>query len=418
MSFPIYFDVVYVGIANSFALSLQRKDTFYGSAMQALAKFFLPMQRNFSVDGTLVGGATFNKKIVAPMNKKACIQKIWEESFDNSAEWVDMYFDRVYTDSNGLVLEIDGEVVSSLILNGYDFRFHGRDVRMGYVARAATRQRARGKGYMTELIREAIAASYERGDMLCSLIPAHPWLYDFYSRTGFSTVFYVDMQRFTALHAFSGSDCYSQVEDTFSTDVSDAMLRMEKIRGCGVLHSRRDFLNILDDLRLTPEDRFIAMQSQYGEICSMAWAIRSGDVVDVRELLSIDPQAANAALRELRKEFPDTAFRIWAPATSSHRRLIPRGMARIVDVKQCLSVMADANPGWRSVIRVHDPLIEANNHTFAVENGTAEINDSYSGPMNYDIDIDIFNRLIFRDKSMSEILDIPTVRPHLSLMLD
>lgn len=138
------------------------------------------------------------------MNRKEEIKRIWSECFNDSREYVDMYFDRVYNDADGMLLERNGKVVSSLLLQRYAMLIGNREVCVSYVAGAATRRSARGNGYMSQLMCEALIASRERGDMLCTLIPAHDWLYFFYDRFDFSTVFYVDRQRFTSLHAFSG----------------------------------------------------------------------------------------------------------------------------------------------------------------------------------------------------------------------
>lgn len=353
------------------------------------------------------------------MDKKNEIQRIWTECFSDTPQWIEMYFDRVYRDDCAMTLSVDNQTVSSLLLLRYDFLFQGRIVPAAYVAGAATRRQARGRGYMGELMREALRASRDRGDMLCSLIPAHDWLYFYYDRFGFTTVFYVDMQRFTSLHKFTGNgDHYHDVDDHFAPEIQEAMERMERLRGCGIIHTRRDFLNIMDDLRLERDARFVAIASDMGEICSMAWAVRRGEVVEVRELLSVDEEAAKAALRALRSCYPDAPFRIMAPATGNHRHLYSRGMARIVNAGLCLECIAAEHTGWKCAIRVYDRLLGENSHTYIIGGGRVRIDDSYCGHLDFDVTVEVLNAMVFSDKKTGEILGFPSERAHMALMLD
>lgn len=352
------------------------------------------------------------------MNRKEEIKRIWSECFNDSREYVDMYFDRVYNDADGMLLERNGKVVSSLLLQRYAMLIGSREVCVSYVAGAATRRSARGNGYMSQLMCEALIASRERGDMLCTLIPAHDWLYFFYDRFDFSTVFYVDRQRFTSLHAFSGEGDFHSVDYAFSDDVYRAFSDMERSRDGMVLHSKRDFLNILDDLRMDPDGRFVVMADDHDDVAAMAWATATPHMVTVRELLGRDDGARKAALRELRRHYPDRPFTVLAPAADGSRRLYARGMGRIVNVELCLSALAASAPQWASVIKVTDRLMPANSHIYRVESGAVTIDDSYTGHLDLDVTLEVLNRLVFSSPRMGEIIGIPSVRPHLSLMLD
>lgn len=123
------------------------------------------------------------------MNKREEIKRIWSECFDDSPEYVDMYFDRVYNDADGMTLERGGRVVSSLLLQKYRLMVQRSEVGMSYIAGAGTRRNARGNGYMSALIVEALGRSATRGDAVCALIPANDRLYSYYKRFGFTTVF-------------------------------------------------------------------------------------------------------------------------------------------------------------------------------------------------------------------------------------
>lgn len=359
------------------------------------------------------------------MNQKEAIKKLWCEIFHDSREYVDMYFDRVYRDSDALTVVTDGKLESSMLLRSYDFLYQQQVTSMSYIAGAMTRRASRGKGLMSRLIKESFAKSYERGDMLTALIPSHDWLYFYFDRFGFSTVFYVDTQRFTSLHQFHTEGDYVTVDDVYAPKLFEAFERMERNRHCTVLHSHRDFLNIMDDNR-TDGGRFVAMATPSGEIASMAWAVVTDDMVTVTDLLGTNHDARNAACRELRKLFPDKPFKVLAPPLAEHRRLYDRGMARIVNADKCLRLAAANNPQWHSLIRITDPLIPANNQVWKISDGTASVfTDRFfayplqSRPaLDFDVPINVFNEIVFSSPAIGEVIGFPSVRPVMSLMLD
>ncbi|MCC8072422.1 MAG: GNAT family N-acetyltransferase [Bacteroidales bacterium] len=353
------------------------------------------------------------------MNRRDEIKKIWRECFDDSQEYVDMYFDRVYREQDAMTLEDNGRTVSSLLLQHYDLHFHGRDVGMAYIAGAATRRGQRGKGYMAELLAHSLRESRQRGDMLCALIPAHDWLYYYYADKGFSTVFYVDPQRYTSLHTFPTQREYAMSDDPYGQAVFDAFHRMELDLPCCVMHSHRDFLNILDDLAMDG-GHFVAMypEGEAERIVSMAWASVVDGVVVVKRVLGDDGDARTGALRCLRGFYPELPFKVLVPPLSQHRKLYPRGMARIVNAELCLRTVAESHPKLKLAIRVHDDAIPENAHTFIIANGTLEIRDDYHDTFDFDVDHKVLADIVFSSPEIGSIIGFPSVRPIMSLMLD
>lgn len=365
------------------------------------------------------------------MALKDDLKKLWRDSFGDSAEYVDMYFDRVYTDADAMALSIDGRVVSSLLLQPYALWFHGTELPIGYIAGASTRRQSRGKGFMGRLIFQSLTAAYCRGMAAVALIPAHDWLYDYYARFGFATVFFADAQRYTSLHAFAGAEGFSEVADNYSTEVIDAFMAMERDAGCGVLHSRRDFLNILDDLSLEGGLFSCARNDADRSIAAMGWASPApdGERIIVKELLGSDPEARKAVLRRFRAEWPDKPFTLLArpgcqPEDETDndelalRRLMRRGMMRIVDNLALLEAVATGNPRLDATLRIADPMLPQNNHVYRIARGTAREFDSFASAADFDVDAATFCRMVFSSPQIGEILDFPSVRPHIALMLD
>ena len=355
----------------------------------------------------------------ATMSKKDDVRHLWRECFKDSDEYLDMYFDRIYRDADALTVEIDGKTVSSLLAQPYKFYFYGQEVPITYLCGAVTRRNARGKGYMTDLMNRAVRDAYDRGDMLCALIPAHDFLYFFFDRFDFSTVFLTDTQRFTSLHTFNAPSEheYHPVENHYSEEIYQAFTRFEHQRAGGVLHSHRQFIDFLDELAMRPGGTFVVIGREDEPIAAMAWAAATADAVHVFEVLGCDADSRRAALCQLRRQFPDKPFRYLAPADNkSSRQLHSRGMARTVNVELCLQQIATANPDWRCTIRVHDRMIEENNRTFVIEQGKVSIDDNDPQRLDFVVDIDVLNRIVFSSPKTGSVLNFPSMRTHISLM--
>lgn len=354
-----------------------------------------------------------------PMDRKDEIKKIWGECFDDPREYVEMYFSRVYSERDALALERGGKIVSSLLLQPYSMKFQHAEVTIGYIAGAATRRHSRGNGYMSALMLEALDTAVTRGMMACALIPAKPWLYFFYSKFDFSTVFFTDNQRYTSLHAFTPEGIYHPVEDPYDPAVYSAFHSFELARQCSVLHSSRDFLNILDDLAYCG-GTFVAVTDATGSVAGMAMGVVEDGRLIVKDLLGLDEDGMLGALHALRKHYPDTPVTILAaPDVRSKRQLTPRGMIRIVNTPLCLGIIAASTPDLSLAVRVTDNLLPANSHTYLLRGGNCTIDDSYSGsPLDFDIDADTLNRIVFSSPRIGDILGFPSERPHISLMLD
>lgn len=358
------------------------------------------------------------------MSKRDDIMKIWQECFGDSRAYVAMYFDRVYRDDEALTLQDpQGQTVSSLLLQHYAMTLHGATLPVSYISGAATRRSQRGKGYMSRLIDQALKASAERGDMLCALIPSSSALYLFYRRYGFSTVFYTKEQRFTSLHTFPFRGEYTLAGKPSPDELWEAFDKFQHERPCYIIHSRRDFENIFADLE-QDGGSFVAMEANDPDsgprIVSMAWAVRRDDLLLVTDVMGETEDARLAAMHELRLRYPGVPVLLYGrPGDTTGGRLMPRGMARIVNASLLLSAVAAADPKLSLAIRVTDHMLpDVNSHTYIIKGGLCMVDDLYDGRLDFDVTIDVLADIAFSSPAMGRILGFPAERPMISLMLD
>ena len=353
------------------------------------------------------------------MEKQSTIRRIWRECFpEDSEEWTDMYFRRTYSDESALTLEVADETVRSLLLQPYAMTFHGHTVAAGYISGAATRRKARGHGYMHTLLNEALRRSYGRGDMLCTLIPAHAWLSDFYARFGFSTVFYRKIERYTAVHAFLLSDSFHAVETTDPGDLYADFCRLSDLRDCHICHTFDQFVTIMEDNRLS-DGIFRAVRHSDGTTAGMAWGVpeSDSDTIRISELLYDSLDAREAVLHEIRCALPDRPITVWAqPPDERTGNMLGHGMARIVNVNQALSIISATHHDLSLSVRVTDPVIPQNCGTFHLHDGMLETGSDHTPDL--DLTVDVLTSLLFSSHRIGDIMGIPSVRPAMTLMLD
>lgn len=347
------------------------------------------------------------------MEKKEAVRRIVKESFGYSDALMKKMFDPLYDDSDAMLLEKGGQPVSTLMMRHNDFLFHDQIVGMSCISLCATRRASRGNGFMSELVTESLHESRRRGDMLTALVPTRDWLYFFFDRLGFSTVFYNDRQRFTSLHTFGSGEGYHPVDNPLADEVFEALHDMEKHRGCAVLHSAADFRLSVENAADEPGKAFVAVADGSRRVAAMAWAILSadGELLTVTDLLGIDRQAMRGAMHELRRRFPDVAVQILAVPGDTHRRLYACGMARIVNVAQCLEIVAAANPELCLTMRISDRIITDNSHYYVIENGSLYLADERTDRPDFDITAEVLCRIVFSSPAIGSIIGFPSVRP-------
>lgn len=354
------------------------------------------------------------------MDKIKDVKSIYRESFNDSADYVEMYFNRVYREEDARVgCDPTGKVVTSLLLQQYEMNFAGTKVPMGYIAGAATRRAYRGQGYMARLLADTLSFAYDRGDLFCALIPAHRWLYDYYNRFGFATVFYIREMRYTSAHEFTYEGDYERIDDIATPEIYDAFAGLNDMRSPCVAHSYDDYLNIIEDNRMDNGLAFALRDKADDVIKAVVFAVVSGGRVVVRELFAADPNAEGAAMSVVAETYPGMSITLIAPAPDRWTGPIEsRAMMRIINVQAVLKAMAAADPAMKMKIRVHDADLPANSHIYTVDRGEVVINDGYTGRLDLDVTPSVLCSIIFSSPAMGRIFNIETHRPHISLMLD
>lgn len=345
-------------------------------------------------------------------DKKDTIKALYDISFPEDLRWNEWYFKNVYRDDDAYCLYRDDKLVSSLLMSNYTFKYRGTPVGMGYISGASTAPYSRHKGYMSELMVDVLRKARDKDFAFVSLIPASDRLYFFYDHFGFSTVFFVDRERYTSVHKFDASPDY--VRACPSYEIFSALERMvDNI----VLHSEEDYLAICAD-NAGDGGVITAATDLDGRPAAMAFAVQQGGECVVRALFAVNEDAAETVLDAVKQRFEHLPMVVWSAPTHRRASLRSRGMMRVVDVEKVLSILAASQPSIDQVIVVRDRLIADNNGIFKLSNGRCQRLDEKPTHVSLDVDVAILASILFSSEEIGRIFNLPTSHPQMPLMLD
>lgn len=180
---------------------------------------------------------------LADNNTKSEVHKMWKACFNDSEEFIDLYFSEVYKNENTLIYFDEGKAVASLQMLPYQFTFCGVEIPISYISGACTYPEYRNQGYMGKLLLAAFEKIQQREIPLSLLIPAEEWLYTYYAKYGYEKVFQENSQiiplkqilndtngdlnksydKFDRIYR-SKDFCIQKTKENFTTIINDAKL--------------------------------------------------------------------------------------------------------------------------------------------------------------------------------------------------
>ena len=188
---------------------------------------------------------------------------LWQETFRDPPEYVDLFFRRVYKPDNALIIRHKGFIVSALHIVPYKLKFYNKIEPVAYICGACTHPFERGKGLMKALIDFTKKELIRRGFVCAIVIPAENRLFDFYRKLGFEHAIYhrvfYKFQNDSYINQPENGNKYTFVECTVKYfNYFDSMLRNRDIT---ILHDIYDFETILQELRCCEGNSFVALEN-------------------------------------------------------------------------------------------------------------------------------------------------------------
>lgn len=119
------------------------------------------------------------------MSKKKELVNLYQESFDDTPEYVKNFFAHYYTKQRAKCIVENGVIVSSLYLLPKHIRFSNKVLKVFFIVAGSTRKEYRNKGYYKRLLRKTVEDCAERNAPFVLLYPTSHQLYE---QSGFATV--------------------------------------------------------------------------------------------------------------------------------------------------------------------------------------------------------------------------------------
>lgn len=339
------------------------------------------------------------------MTKKEEVMNLWRICFNDSEDFLRLYFERKYNDADTAVFRENGQIVSALQMLPYPMTWYGETVTTSYISGACTHPSFRSRGLMRKLLKEAFLTMKTRKNAFSILIPQEPRLYDYYGEAGYAPVLaYTPENYYLSVRSDNPAVSFPERKDILPEKLYPYFRKqMEKRKNC-VQHTPEDFKTVLDDLYLSGGS-LLLFKDAHGRTGGMAFALPCPDKILVSELLCESELEKEALLQAAAHKWGKGEIECRVPAGSG-RKTTPKGMARIIDAPQVLSVYASVHPRKTLFLQINDPDIPSNNGYYRLMNGRAFRTGSGIHKTDYNLSIGELTRMLFESPG------------HISLMLD
>ncbi|MDR0995191.1 MAG: GNAT family N-acetyltransferase [Tannerella sp.] len=278
--------------------------------------------------------------------RKEQIKALWKAVFDDSDDFISLFFDHIYREENALTIEKDGEVLSALQLLPYTMNYWGQEVPVAYICGVCTKPAERRKGLMPRLMDTAFSEMRRRGVAVSALIPAENWLFAYYRKMGYTEAFHYALTVYSRDEYFPPKPvCEIREADASAYAYFSGGLAR---RPLGLLHSEEDFRHILTDLKQEGGQCLLASRAD-GQARGLAFArpLEQGaagvNAVQLMDFFYEDEAVKRQLLYAAAQRFGAGKVVYRRPCTPGCMAYT-YGMARVMDAERLIPLWKAAHP--------------------------------------------------------------------------
>lgn len=301
------------------------------------------------------------------MKKKEMARKLWEMCFDDNPEFTDLYFRERYTDENTIAVFEEDEMISVLQLLPYPFLWKNVELDSAYISGACTHGQHRNKGAMHKLLADSLNHLAKTNVPICTLIPAEEWLFDYYQKSGFETLFYNAHYNFDLPSLEMKDDIIVTFSKDFCEESYTYFDSKMRERETVILHPKEDMEVVLADLTQADGAIFTARKDRKLVGIAFAYADNKSKTVFINEILTDECSIKQEIFKAVAKYYGYNKVSAIAPAYHLPKQKF--GMLRVVLALPLLRIYAKSNPDWSDRFILEDALVPENNGTYTIEKG-------------------------------------------------
>lgn len=335
---------------------------------------------------------------------KEKVKALWRLCFDDDEAFIEMYFRLRYNNDVNIAITSAEEVIAALQMLPYPMTFCGKTIQTSYISGACTHPDYRANGVMRELLSQAFMRMVHNDISISTLIPGEPWLFNYYTRLGYASVFQYSKELLPECRVSTSTDLTVERTNKFEEAVYEYVNRKMNERPCCIQHTAADFKVILADLHSAHDVIFVARKEN--KVVGIAIAYCEGDSLRISELFADNEKTREHLLYHIQQTTKCNTITLIAPPVGD-TNVYPIGMARIIDAKGVLQLYAATYPEHEMSIELTDEQLSANNGYYYL----------YKGKCMYDK-----QRLpgVHLQLTIGELTEkiLAPLRPYMSLMLN
>jgi predicted acetyltransferase len=302
---------------------------------------------------------------------KTQIKELWKECFDDSDEFIDLYFRLRYNNEVSVYFKSANQVITALQMLPYPFTYQGKVCSSSYISGACTHPEYRNIGAMRGLISEAFARMAKKNVAISTLIPADDWLFDYYGSMGYTTIFYCHESEVdtSSLPPSTGD---TLTTDEFRKDFYEYYRRNMLKRDCCVQHTERDVRIILADMKI--DHGFVVVALRERTVVGVAFVYLNEGAFYVADMIAETDRVKLQLLQAVHER--DESLKIFllsAPEPDGENT--PLGMVRIIDAHQMLQLYAEKYPDAEMLFYLKDDILSSNSGYYHLFKGKCNKSD-------------------------------------------
>ena len=228
---------------------------------------------------------------------KEQVKSLWKLCFDDSEAFIELYFRLRYNNEVNLAIQSGEEVIAALQMLPYPMTFCNKIVPTSYISGACTHPDYRAKGVMRELLSQSFARMLRNGVLFSTLIPAEPWLFDYYTRMGYASVFQYSVKEITVPEFIPSKEITVTSEIGCQKEVYEYLNSKLSGRTCCIQHSFEDFQVVMADLILS--DGILVTARSENQINGLAIVYRRDKQLIISELFAETKDAEHSLLHHM-----------------------------------------------------------------------------------------------------------------------
>ena len=313
-------------------------------------------------------------------------KSLWQSTFDDSQEFVDFYFDKIFSEKRNIFIEENGKIISCLQAIPFPMKIEAKVVPTCYLSGILTDKNFQKRGFMRQLLQKTHSQLYSNGVWATTLIPSDKYLFEIYKKFGYEAIFKIDFEKYFFDNKLQNTDY--QIVELQKNERKIAYEYFNKKsfeREISLLATENYFEIICDLIELEQKKIFTAKYSE--NIVGIVFASEKGEIL---ELFADNEDIRKFLLNKILQEFDlqEVTFQFFAQKQDF-------GMLRIINVEKFLNLFAQINFEKEFEFNIFDNEISENSGFYTLKNGFCEKQSINNQPITT---INHLTKIIFENK--------------------